>query len=74
MIVNPVFNINKSGIRGNNCYNFTHARILIGVTTEYPSTIVLDLTAHLFLKNDERMRRNKLPTVAGYSVVKLFND
>ena len=29
-----------------------------GVTTEYPATIVLDLTAHLVLKNDERVGIN----------------
>ena len=29
-----------------------------GVTAEYPVSIVLDLTAHLFLKNDECARIN----------------
>ena len=26
----------------------------LGATSEYPATIVLDLTAHIFLKNEER--------------------
>ena len=40
------------------------------VCTKYPATIVLDLTEHPSLK-ERRMRSNKLPTVAGYSLVKL---
>ena len=43
----------------------------VGVTTEYLATIILDITAHLFLKND--MHTNKLPTVAGCSEVMLKN-
>ena len=33
---------------------------ICGVTTEYPATIVLDLTAYLFLKSDECARINYL--------------
>ena len=38
-------------------YNITALRVH-GVSTEYPATIVLDLTAHFFLKNDECARIN----------------
>ena len=40
-----------------------------GHNFKIPSTIVLNLTAHSFC-NEPRMRRNELPTVAGYSAIK----
>ena len=43
-----------------------------GVTTEYPATIVLNSTAHLFLKNDGCAGINYPQLGGGYSVVKLF--
>ena len=44
-------------------------------TSEYPATIVLDLTAHIFLKNEECARINyrEWPGILKFSPIYYFN-